>query len=135
MHEERVKKIASQSCLGDEERLDAHNVGSLLKTMLADSTFVVEAVTLAQILYDQIQPDRPGSWINCGGTGTGWSNGAVLSVEMALADLERDECRKPSLVCQVVGDGSFMCAAPSSALWVASKYEIPGFDYCLEQWW
>lgn len=31
----------------------------------------------------------------------------------------------PSLVCQIVGDGSFMCAAPSSALWVASKYNIP----------
>jgi hypothetical protein len=44
---------------------------------------------------------------------------------MALADLKRGECRKPSLVCQVVGEGSFMCAAPSSALWVASKYEIP----------
>ena len=29
------------------------------------------------------------------------------------------------LLCQVVGDGSFMCAAPSSALWVGSKYRIP----------
>jgi hypothetical protein len=54
------------------EARGAHNVGSLLKTSLADSTtFVVEAVTLAQTLYDQIQPDRSGSWINCGGTGIG----------------------------------------------------------------
>ena len=44
---------------------------------------------------------------------------------MALSDLEVKEAQKPSLVCQVVGDGSFMCAAPSSALWVARKYEIP----------
>ena len=44
---------------------------------------------------------------------------------MALADLEKEGGQRPSLVCHVVGDGSFMCAAPSSALWVASKYEIP----------
>lgn len=126
VHDARVENISSQPRLGDGERLDAHSVGSLLKSSLADSTtFVIEAVTLAQTLYDQLQPDRPGSWINCGGTGIGWSNGAVLGVKMALGDLERDEDRMPSLVCQVVGDGSFMCAAPSSALWVASKYEIP----------
>lgn len=126
-HEQRLIEIASKLRLGDEDRLDAHNVGNLLKTMLPDSaTFVIEAVTSAQILFDQLQPDRPGSWINCGGTGIGWSNGAALGVKMALEDAARGEGRsKPSLVCQVVGDGSFMCAAPSSALWVGRKYEIP----------
>ncbi|KFY80858.1 hypothetical protein V499_00313 [Pseudogymnoascus sp. VKM F-103] len=59
-------------------------------------------VTSAQALYDQLQPDRLGSWINCGGTGIGWSNGAVLGVKMALADLEGNETQKPSLVCQAV---------------------------------
>ncbi|ROV98778.1 hypothetical protein VMCG_06780 [Cytospora schulzeri] len=44
---------------------------------------------------------------------------------MALEDLEKEEWCKPSLVCPVVGDGSFMCAAPSTVMWVASKYEIP----------
>ncbi|RYP64342.1 hypothetical protein DL769_006704 [Monosporascus sp. CRB-8-3] len=126
VHKARLANIASQPRLGDQEALDAHNVGSLLKTSLPDSTtFVIEAVTAAQILSDQLQPSRPGSWINCGGTGIGWSNGAALGVKMALANLEIGEGRQPNLVCQVVGDGSFMCAAPSSALWVASKYEIP----------
>ncbi|KAI0486737.1 thiamine pyrophosphate enzyme [Xylaria cf. heliscus] len=126
VHESRLAEIASQVRLGDEDRLDAHNVGSLLKTSLPDSTtFVIEAVTSAQTLSDQLQPDRPGSWINCGGTGIGWSNGATLGVKMALTDMESQGNKEPSLVCQVVGDGSFMCAAPSSAIWVASKYEIP----------
>ncbi|PHH93039.1 hypothetical protein CDD83_2149 [Cordyceps sp. RAO-2017] len=45
---------------------------------------------------------------------------------MALADLGGPGPEGgPGLVCQIVGDGSFMCAAPSSALWVASKYKIP----------
>ncbi|KAI1141951.1 putative thiamine pyrophosphate enzyme [Hypoxylon sp. FL0543] len=125
IHEARLADIASQPRLSDEDALDAHNIGILLKTSLPDSTtYVIEAVTAAQILSDQLQPSRPGSWINCGGTGIGWSNGAALGVKMALTDLEKDGS-KPSFVCQIVGDGSFMCAAPSTALWVARKYEIP----------
>ncbi|KAI8627430.1 putative thiamine pyrophosphate enzyme [Xylariaceae sp. FL1651] len=125
-HKTRLAIIASQPRLGNDEVLDAHNIGSLLKSSLPDSTtFVVEAVTAAQILFDQLQPSRPGSWINCGGTGIGWSNGAALGVKMALTDLEEKGEHRASLVCQVVGDGSFMCAAPSSALWIASKYKIP----------
>lgn len=117
----RLSKIAAYCRLGDQETLDEHNVGRLLKTSLPNSTtFVLETITAAHSLSDQIRPDRPGSWINCGSTGIGWSNGAALGVKMALQDLD-----KPSLVCHVVGDGSFMGAAPSSALWVASKYKIP----------
>ncbi|KAF3059598.1 Acetolactate synthase-like protein [Daldinia childiae] len=125
-HKARLASIASQPRLGDQETLNGHNIGSLLKSSLPDSTtYVVEAVTAGQLLYDQVQPSRPGSWINCGGTGIGWSNGAALGVKMALADLEKEGAEKPSLVCQLVGDGSFMCAAPSTALWVGSKYKIP----------
>lgn len=68
VHEARIGEIASNLRLEDGERLDVYNVGSLLKSSLVDSTtFVVEAVTSAQTLYDKLQPDRPGSWINCGG--------------------------------------------------------------------
>ncbi|KAJ6515029.1 thiamine pyrophosphate enzyme [Mycena vitilis] len=126
IHSARLAEIAAQPRLDDQQSLDAHNIGSLLKSSLPDATtFVVEAVTAGQILHDQLQPSRPGSWINCGGTGIGWSNGAAMGVKMALTDLEKEEGREPSLVCHIVGDGSFMCAAPSSALWAASKYEIP----------
>lgn len=125
-HKARLAHIAAQPKLDAGEKLDAHNISSILKSSLPDSTtFVVEAVTASIILYDHLQPSRPGSWINCGGTGIGWSNGAALGVQMALADLAGESGSRPDLVCHVVGDGSFMCAAPSSALWVASKYEIP----------
>lgn len=125
-YEARLGKIAASCRLGDQEALDEHNVGHLLKASLPSSTtFVLETITAAHSLSDQIRPDRPGSWINCGSTGIGWSNGAALGVKMALQDLEEPDMPKPSLVCHVVGDGSFMDGAPSSALWVASKYEIP----------
>lgn len=128
VHKARIASITAQPQLGDEMALDAHNIGYILKEFLpASTTFVIEAVTAAQTLHDQLQPSRPGSWINCGATGIGWSNGAALGVKMALDDeAEKKELESsPGLVCQVVGDGSFMCAAPSSALWAAMKYEIP----------
>ncbi|KAI1765267.1 putative thiamine pyrophosphate enzyme [Hypoxylon sp. FL1150] len=124
----RIADIAARPQLGDDMALDAHNIGYLLKESLPTSTtFVIEAVTAAQALHDQLQPSRPGSWINCGGTGIGWSNGAALGVKMALDDKmqEREFEGSPGLVCHIVGDGSFMCAAPSSAIWVAMKYKIP----------
>ncbi|KAK8075523.1 thiamine pyrophosphate enzyme [Apiospora hydei] len=135
-HKARLAQIAASPQL-EEEALDIHSVGNLLKTLLPDSTtFVVEAVTASHIMSDQIQPSRPGSWVNCGGTGIGWSNGATMGVKMALEDQERDhEKGQSSLVCQIVGDGSFMCAAPSSALWVASKYEIPVLTILLNNGW
>jgi thiamine pyrophosphate-dependent acetolactate synthase large subunit-like protein len=127
-HKIRIDEIATRLRLGESESLDASNIGFLLKHTLPESTvFVVEAVTCAQMLSDQLQLDNAGSWINCGGTGIGWSNGAALGVKMALDDTasSTEKPHLPSLVCQIVGDGSFMCAAPSSALWVASKYKIP----------
>lgn len=125
-HQARLAAIGSQPCLGDTETLNGHNIGSLLKSQLPDtSTFVVEAVTQSQIMHDQLQPSRPGSWINCGATGIGWSNGAALGVKLAMQDEEKEKDVPANIVCQIVGDGSFMCAAPSSALWVASKYKIP----------
>ncbi|KAI4921825.1 hypothetical protein J4E90_000252 [Alternaria incomplexa] len=126
-HEQKLVEIAARCHLGEEQSLDASNIGHLLKQTLPDTTvFVVEAVTCGQLLSDQIQADRPGSWINCGGTGIGWSNGAALGVKMATEDaaVTADIVNKPTLICQIVGDVSFMCAAPSSALWVASKYKI-----------
>ncbi|KAH8716995.1 thiamine pyrophosphate enzyme, N-terminal TPP binding domain-containing protein [Phaeosphaeriaceae sp. PMI808] len=121
-----IIQAQTQGCLDDSEKLNGNNVGSLLRAKLPEpTTFVVEAVTNSQIMHDQLQPSRPGGWINCGATGIGWSNGAALGVRMALQDQEVDAIAKRAIVCQIVGDGSFMCAAPSSALWVASKYEIP----------
>jgi thiamine pyrophosphate-dependent acetolactate synthase large subunit-like protein len=127
-HKKKLDDIAARCLLGDDQPLDASNIGHLLKHTLPDTTiFVVEAVTCAQLLSDQLQADTPGSWINCGATGIGWSNGAALGVKMATDDAlgTTEGTHKPTLICQVVGDGSFMCAAPSSALWVASKYKIP----------
>ncbi|KAI1461770.1 thiamine pyrophosphate enzyme [Annulohypoxylon moriforme] len=113
IHRTRLATIATQPRLNDQEALDAHNIGNLLKSSLPDSTtFVVEAVTASQILSDQLQPSRPGSWINCGGTGIGWSNGAALGVKMALSDLEQEEREKPSLIGRITTHTRLVWAIP-----------------------
>jgi thiamine pyrophosphate-dependent acetolactate synthase large subunit-like protein len=120
-HKKRQDLVESLPRLDDYETLDAHNIGRLLRECLPnDTTFVVEAVTGSTLIADQLQPSRPGSWVNCGATGIGWSNGAALGVRMALSDEN-----KSGIVCQVVGDGSFMCASPTSAIWVGYKHNIP----------
>ncbi|KAH8689804.1 thiamine pyrophosphate enzyme [Talaromyces proteolyticus] len=120
-HKDRLDKLAKLPQVGDEASLDGHNIGRLLKECLPeDTTFVVEAVTCVSMIADQLQPTRPGSWINCGGTGIGWSNGAALGVRMAM-----NEEKVPGIVCQVVGDGSFMCGSPTSAIWASYKHKIP----------
>ncbi|CAG8978547.1 hypothetical protein HYALB_00012421 [Hymenoscyphus albidus] len=122
-HQSRLDKYSALALLSDGEPLTAHNVGSLLKTSLPTSTtFVVEVASSSKPLSNQLQCDRPGSWINSSSTGIGWSNGAVLGVEMAMEDLAKSW--EEDLVCQVVGDGCYMCSAPAIAAWVARKYEI-----------
>lgn len=126
VHQRRLADIESQARIAEEDPLSAHNIGKLLKDILPRSTtFVIEAGTAAHAIHDHLQPSRPGSWTHRGATGIGWSNGAALGVKMALKDMEEIGEAGPSLVCYVVGDGNFMCGAPSSALWVASKYKIP----------
>ncbi|KAF1957633.1 thiamine diphosphate-binding protein [Byssothecium circinans] len=126
-----LQEIAALPTLSDDATLNIHNIGSLLRSSLPEhTTFVVEVSSNSRPLFNQLQCDRPRSWINGGSTGIGWSNGAVLGVKLVLQDQAKDSNEKDKsshnvLVCQVVGDGCFMCSAPSSAAWVARKYDVP----------
>ena len=132
-HNDRVQTITKLVNLNSNDRITPHNAGALLKQCLPpDTTYVVEAVTNSTNVYDQLQPCVPGSWINCGATGIGWSNGAALGVRMAIDEEATLHKSSPSeyldakrIVCQIIGDGSYMCASPASAAWVAAKYQIP----------
>ncbi|KAI9663167.1 MAG: hypothetical protein M1821_008215 [Bathelium mastoideum] len=91
-----------------------------------DTIFVIEAVTNSGFVADQIQATRPGSWINCGGGGLGWSGGGALGVKLAA---EREggggAGKKGAFVCQIVGDGTFLFSVPGSVYWISARYGIP----------
>jgi thiamine pyrophosphate-dependent acetolactate synthase large subunit-like protein len=85
-----------------------------------DTVWVVEAVTNTGFIHDNVRPTRPGSWINCGAGGLGWSGGAALGIKLA-ADTEG----RKQFVCQIVGDGTYLFSVPGSVYWIAHRYNIP----------
>ncbi|KAL8805866.1 MAG: hypothetical protein Q9200_005255, partial [Gallowayella weberi] len=75
-----------------------------------DTIFAVEAVTLTAPVADQLLPTLPGTYINCGGGGLGWSGGAALGIKLAAGPTR--------FVCQIVGDGTFLFSVPGSVYWI-----------------
>ena len=141
--------------LAPESPKSGYNISfltSLLRQSVPhDTVFAVEAVTCTTFVADQIAARLPGTWINCGGGGLGWSGGAAVGIKLALQDLERGEGqdgvvngisehsdnpngggtafptprRKPRMVVQIVGDGTFLFSVPGSVYWIARRYKIP----------
>ena len=121
-HSRRLTSFAGLAAIdrGDEGQLNAHNTGYPIRSLVpSDSVFVIEAVTNAMHMADQLQASLPGSWINCGGAGLGWSGGAALGAKLAL-----DANGRPRFVCAVVGDGAFLFSIPESVFWAAARYGI-----------
>jgi len=85
-----------------------------------DTIFAIEAVTNTVFVADQIQATLPGSWLNCGGGGLGWSGGGALGIKLAT---ENEGGKR--FVCQIVGDGTFLFSVPGSVYWIAQRYGIP----------
>ncbi|PFH63116.1 hypothetical protein XA68_17760 [Ophiocordyceps unilateralis] len=102
--------------------------GHLSKTLKRlcpeDTIWAVEAVTNTGFVHDNLQPTRPGSWINCGGGGLGWSGGGAMGVKLAT-DVESGGKGKGKFVVQIVGDGTYLFSVPGSVYWISKRYQIP----------
>jgi acetolactate synthase-1/2/3 large subunit len=81
-----------------------------------DCIFVDEMVTSNETVWKQLPVLRSGSWFGSGGSGLGWGLGAALGVKLA---------RPEQPVVALVGDGSFMFAAPTAALWSMQVQSAP----------
>lgn len=94
-----------------------------LRALCPENTiWAVEAVTNTVFVSDNLRPTMPGSWINCGGGGLGWSGGAALGIKLA-ADAEYGG--RGTFVVQIVGDGTFLFSVPGSVYWISKRYNIP----------
>lgn len=117
---QRIEKAAGSLPDGSSKFGVAH-LSKLLRAACPEETiWVVEAVTNTGFIHDNVRPTRPGSWINCGGGGLGWSGGAALGIKLA-ADAEG----RAEFVCQIVGDGTYLFSVPGSVYWIAHRYNIP----------
>ncbi|KAK8090357.1 hypothetical protein PG997_005318 [Apiospora hydei] len=89
-----------------------------------DTIWAIEAVTNTGFVHDNLQPELPGSWINCGGGGLGWSGGGALGLKLASDALAGGQ-GKGQFVVQIVGDGTFLFSVPGSVYWISRRYGIP----------
>jgi len=96
----------------------------LRKACPQDTIWCIEAVSNAMFVYDQLRVDVPGHLVNGGGGGLGWSGGGTLGVKLASDWLAGGE-GKGKMVCQIVGDGTYMFGVPSTVYWVARRYSLP----------
>ncbi|KAL9058256.1 MAG: hypothetical protein Q9162_001855 [Coniocarpon cinnabarinum] len=92
-----------------------------------DTIWCVEAVTNAGLVADQIQATRPGSFINCGGGGLGWSGGAALGIKLAADDVAnaRGDSSATPFITQIVGDGTYLFSVPGTVYWISQRYNLP----------
>jgi thiamine pyrophosphate-dependent acetolactate synthase large subunit-like protein len=118
LHSQRLKIIKDLARPGKEGYYNASYLCSeIRKAVPEDTIFAVEAVTSTCFVADQLLPKIPGTWINCGGGGLGWSSGGALGIKLAAGEKR--------FVCQIVGDGTFLFSVPGSAYWISQRYKLP----------
>ncbi|KZL86912.1 thiamine pyrophosphate enzyme [Colletotrichum incanum] len=122
-HKQLLAKIEEKAQpKADGEFGTGHLSRTLKKLCPEDTIWAIEAVTNTVFVHDNLQPTLPGSWINCGGGGLGWSGGGALGIKLAT-DFENGG--KGKFVVQIVGDGTFLFSVPGSVYWIAKRYNIP----------
>ncbi|KAF2472700.1 thiamine diphosphate-binding protein [Lindgomyces ingoldianus] len=120
-HKKKLIAIASEARVDSNGHFGTPYLAQQLKRHCPEDTlWVIEAVTQTSFVADQLQATLPGSWLNCGGGGLGWSGGAALGIKLA-SDTEG----KKQFVCQIVGDGTYLFSVPGSVYWISRRYKIP----------
>jgi thiamine pyrophosphate-dependent acetolactate synthase large subunit-like protein len=123
-HSKRIAIIAEAAKPDAEGSFGTGHLCHVLRKIVPkDSIFAIEAVTNTGFVADNIQATLPGSWINCGGGGLGWSGGGSLGIK--LASEHENGAGKGKFVVQIVGDGTFLFSVPSSVYWISQRYKIP----------
>lgn len=124
-YKERLADIEAKTKPAEDGSFGSGHLCKTLKSLCPkDTIWAIEAVTNTGFVHDNIQPEEPGSWINCGGGGLGWSGGGALGIKLA-SDAENGGKGKGKFVVQIVGDGTFLFSVPGSVYWIAKRYNIP----------
>lgn len=117
-HEKRLTLVRDLAKPAEDGNYNASFLtAAIRKAVPADTIFAIEAVTSTGFVADQIRASIPGTWINCGGGGLGWSGGGALGIKLAAGEKK--------FVCQIVGDGTFLFSVPGSVYWISQRYKLP----------
>ncbi|KAF9559714.1 thiamine diphosphate-binding protein [Agrocybe pediades] len=90
--------------------------------------FLNESISNFPAVWTHLRPEVTGSVISSGGSSLGWALGAAVGASLGAKTLgvNGDSDKKGyNLVVAIVGDGSYMFGVPSSAYWMARRYNTP----------
>ncbi len=125
-HQQRIKALdAATQPLEDGGFGTGHLCAKLRELCPEDTIWAIEAVTNTGFVHDSLRPTLPGSWINCGGGGLGWSGGGTLGIKLASDYEAKLKGEKGKFVVQIVGDGTYLFSVPGSVYWISKRYNIP----------
>lgn len=118
LHSKRLNTIRELAVPSKDGNYNASYLSAVIrKAVPEDTIFAIEAVTSTGFVADQILPCIPGTWLNCGGGGLGWSGGGALGIKLAAGEKR--------FVCQIVGDGTFLFSVPGAVYWISQRYKLP----------
>ncbi|EON69948.1 thiamine pyrophosphate enzyme [Coniosporium apollinis CBS 100218] len=117
-HQRRVQTIKDQAAPDKDGHFGpSYLISEVRNACPNDTIWAIEAVTCTAFVADQIQATIPGSWINCGGGGLGWSGGGALGIKLAAGE--------GKFITQIVGDGTYLFSVPSTVYWISQRYNLP----------
>jgi acetolactate synthase-1/2/3 large subunit len=91
-------------------------IRSLADTLPPDALILEETVTNRPRVHEVLPRTREGGFLVSGGASLGWALGAAVGAKLA---------RPETTIVALVGDGTFIYCAPTSALWSADRYDAP----------
>jgi thiamine pyrophosphate-dependent acetolactate synthase large subunit-like protein len=86
-----------------------------------------EGISESQKVWSHMRPEVPGHMFMSGGSSLGWVLGAAVGAHIGGEIAGAEHGKGYELVVAIVGDGSFLFGVPSSAYWMARKYDRVGF--------
>ena len=141
VRERRLKLAYERLHLADQMRKEEHTyprfksftvphiIGVLRDTIqrlapASGALFLNESISNYPSVWLHLQAETPGSVISSGGSSLGWALGAAVGAYIGNGITDEAGVRKKhELVVAIVGDGSYLFGVPSSAYWMARKYD------------
>ncbi|GLB45445.1 putative thiamin diphosphate-binding protein [Lyophyllum shimeji] len=117
----------------DSASLTVPNIIGVLRRSIASQTpsrgaaslVLNESISNFPKVWQHLRPEVAGSVLSSGGSSLGWALGAAVGAYIGGEVMGVKDGKGFDLIAVVVGDGSFMFGVPSSAYWMARKYNTP----------
>lgn len=113
-----VASITVPNVLGVlRQAIQAHTPSHGLETLIMN-----EGISNHPKVWSHMRPEVPGSLLTSGGSSLGWALGASVGAHMGGEVAGAEHGKGYELIVAIVGDGSFLFGVPSSAYWIARRY-------------